>query len=107
MSSNLLKNVPKFVWYQGEKWTVIAAPKPNKTQQFLLVQREADTVEEDGKPTIEMIVLFPPDEECYPDTPHVRTLMKSREKANTQLEAALLEIEHQLDDAWLGMFQED
>ena len=107
MSSSMLKNVPKFIWYQGEKWKVVAAPKPNKTQQFLLVKRESDTVEDDGEPTIDMIVLSPDDNEFFPDTPHVRRLMKSLNEINTQLWEVRSEIEHQLDNAWLEMFKED
>ena len=107
MSSNLLKNVPKFIWYQGEKWEVWAAPKPNKTQQFLLVKRETNTVEENGEPSTEMIALFPADDECYPDSPRVRQLMKNLEEVNTKLATVHREISRELDDAWLGMFEED
>ena len=98
------KNIPKFVWYEGDKWQVVAAPKPNRAQQFLLIQRETNEVEQTGESTITMICIDPGDEVCYPDTPTVRKAMSELREALNKAEATCVMIEGNLEHLWRGMF---
>ena len=98
-----MKKPGKHVWFGGIKWRVENHIKPNKCQDFLLLSRNLKTVEEDGSPSVDMVVIDCRNDTFVPDTKKTRTMMKQGEEHRKVLE----ELRRDENDLWLTMFKDE
>jgi len=80
---NKKKITPK-VWFDYELWDVVKIISPNKFDDFLLLSRKITTrIHEDDKTTpIDMVLLHCGNDEFYPNTKEVKSIMKESKDKN-------------------------
>ena len=67
------------VWYDDVLWKVRDIISPNEFQDFIIIERVGETVEEDGTDTVEMSMLDANNDNFYPNVPDIAKIMKRRE----------------------------
>ena len=77
---NLIKaKLKNGIWYNGFLWKMRDVISPNKFQDFIIIEREVETVEEDGTVSVELFLLDADNDLFYPNVPAVSKIMKRRQ----------------------------
>ena len=67
------------IWFNGFLWQAVDIISPNKFQDFILVKRDADTIEDDEKTvTVEMELIDCGNDAFYPNVPFIAQIMNRR-----------------------------
>ena len=108
---NIIKSKLKNgIWYNGFLWKMRDVISPNKFQDFLLIEREGETVEEDGTISVEMILLDAGNDWFYPNVPAVAKIMKRREREDVRRaveDYGDATLRDSLSDSYITMFKDD
>lgn len=88
----------KEVWYQDELWKVKEIVERNKASCFLILERVDEyCAGEDGEDVYLMAAVDTYNEEFYPNTPKVRSLLLKKKRN----ERAANDAERKLSEVWL------
>ena len=108
---NLIKSKLKNgIWYNGVLWKVRDIISPNKFQDFVIVERVVETVEEDGTDTVEMFMRDAGNDLFYPNVLAVAKVMKRRQKEDKMRAAEEYgdaTLRGSLRDCYLSMFSDE
>ena len=108
---NLIKSKLKNgIWYNGVLWKVRDIISPNKFQDFVIVERVVETVEEDGTDTVEMFMLDAGNDNFYPNVSTIAKIMRRRkredERRNDEEYGGFLD-RHSMSKCYLSMFKDE
>ena len=97
----LIKKRYKKIWFDNYLWDFVELFEPDSENQFILVKRDAGTVNEDGTSTMEMTLIDTGNDEFYPANSITNKLIASKKGHEENVQR----VERKLSSTWLELFK--
>ena len=104
----MLKTIPKKIWYQYELWNVENSYHPTPYDDYLLLKREEDhTTHGNNVTPILMVLIDCHNDEFFPQSKKIDKIMHDR-FISGESEKEILDMENDiLTQAWLDVIKEE